>query len=76
MKDTCYLRIGKSRRGLLFNATTKESPTPLTTARGDPIPTVTVKLNLELPADLFGPDAEADITVPEGLALIVAEVEQ
>lgn len=74
MKATCHLRIGKGSRGLVFGITAKQSASPITMGSYD-IPTRQIKLVLDLPDDFFGPDATAEVKVPESAIQIVADVE-
>lgn len=55
MKATAYLRIAKTERGVGFGATSKPNHNPLQDGRGNTLPTVCVKLVLDLPADFFDP---------------------
>ena len=72
MRATCYLRIARTGRGYRFTATTKPTFDPLR-AGYDALPTVMVRLNLELPADAFNPiDGVADVVIgPAQLAVLV-----
>ena len=71
MRATCYLRIARTVRGYRFAATTKPTFDPLR-AGYDALPTVMVRLNLELPADAFNPvDAVADVVLEAGMAVVV-----
>lgn len=63
MRATCYLRVAKTSRGFRFSAASKSTATPLADGAGYPITTKLIKVNLELPADMFGPDAEAIVDV-------------
>ena len=75
MRATCYLRIAKTARGYRFASTTKPTFDPLRTGF-DALPTVLVRLNLELPADAFNPiDAVADVVIapPDMTVIVVPE---
>lgn len=71
MRAVCYLRIAKKRRAqygkspFLFEVTASQSNAPIYSG-SEPLPTVTLKLNLDMPADAFGPNAEVTVDVPAG----------
>jgi len=75
MKATFYLRVAKSQRGFLFNATRRPSTQPLSsTSYGDPLPTRQIMVRLTLPDDLFtGLDATVDLAVPAMAWSVVAD---
>lgn len=77
MKATCYLRVGKTARGIIFNATRKPSVSPLNSGSyGHDVPTRQFKLVLNLPDDLFkGYDGEIRVDVPPEALEAVASAE-
>lgn len=79
MRAVCYLRVAKSARGFVFNATTKPSAAPLSSGSGpyaDPLVTRQFKLVLNLPDAAFNVvDGAVEIDVPEELLQEVVRVE-
>lgn len=75
MKAVCYLRIAKGPRGFKFNATTKANRDPIKGSgyQADSLPTRMIKLRLDLPDDLFGPDATVDVEIPSTAVQVLIE---
>lgn len=78
MKAVCYLRVAKGPRGFKFNATTKANRDPIKSGSGyqaESLPTRLIKLRLDLPDDIFGPDATVDIEIPSTSVQVLIEPE-
>lgn len=79
MKAECYLRVARKPRArwnesqFVFEVSQKEPANPLYHG-GGAIRTAVIKLNLELPPEVFGPAAEVDITVPASSCKVLASV--
>ena len=79
MKAKIYLRVAKNPSGrtpLRVDASAKPTYRPLTTSIGDPLPTLSFAVMLNIPDEAFrrAEQVIAEIDVPEDLVAIAAEV--